>query len=96
MARNLREGSLGQVNVRAANDVVGGTVVTEGGFTGVAVTDAAAGEVVALDLSLPYDGNLGGLGGGFGVRNRERSNQARDDDGDTKPRYVQCPPPNLF
>jgi hypothetical protein len=55
MARNLREGSLGQVNVR--NDsgaaVYGGWVYTLGGHTGVAVTDAADGEVVALDRR-PY------------------------------------------
>jgi predicted RecA/RadA family phage recombinase len=53
MARNLREGSLGQVNVRVTTDVSGGYVHTEGGITGVAVTDAAAGEVVALDRR-PY------------------------------------------
>ena len=55
MARNLREGSLGQVNVRndSGADIYGGYVATAGGVTGVAVTDAAAGEVVALDRR-PY------------------------------------------
>lgn len=53
MARNLREGSLGQVNVRVTSDVSGGYIHTENGVTGVAVTDAAAGEVVALDRR-PY------------------------------------------
>ena len=49
MARNLREGSLGQVNVVADQDVYGGYIYDIGGFAGVAVTDAANGEVVALD-----------------------------------------------
>lgn len=55
MARNLREGSLGQVNVRndSGDTVYGGWVYTLGGHTGVAVTDAADGEVVALDRR-PY------------------------------------------
>ena len=55
MARNLREGSLGQVNVRndSGADIYGGYVATAGGVTGVAVTDAAVGEVVALDRR-PY------------------------------------------
>lgn len=55
MARNLREGSLGQVNVRndSGGPVYGGWIYTLNGFTGVAVTDAADGEVVALDRR-PY------------------------------------------
>ena len=53
MARNLREGSLGQVNVRVDTDVYGGWVYEFNGVVGVAVSDAAAGEVVALDRR-PY------------------------------------------
>lgn len=55
MARNLREGSLGQVNVRndSGSAIYGGYVATAGGITGVAVADAAVGEVVALDRR-PY------------------------------------------
>ena len=51
MARNLREGSQGQINVVAAGDVVAGNAYTDSlsGMSGIAVTDAAAGEVYALD-----------------------------------------------
>lgn len=51
MARNLREGSQGQINVTASGAVVAGTVYTDAGtgMTGIAVTDAADGEVFALD-----------------------------------------------
>lgn len=55
MARNLREGSLGQVNVKntSGGPVYGGYVYAIDGIAGVAVTDAAADEVVALDRR-PY------------------------------------------
>jgi len=52
MARNLREGSQGQINVVADGAVVAGTVYTDTagtGMTGIAVTDAADGEIFALD-----------------------------------------------
>ena len=51
MARNLREGSQGQINVVADGAVVAGEAYTDSqtGMSGIAVTDAADGEVYALD-----------------------------------------------
>lgn len=49
MALNLREGSAGVVHVTAAAARTSGSVVVEQGWAGVATTDAASGDVYALD-----------------------------------------------